>query len=646
MRPDEDGGDGDVRDLQDRLEAEKAAAEHWQRVARQRSEQYATLIERPVVRALLAGERHLRPILARTADAGRRVRAAAERLALGAGAVRRIGRRHSPDRVVGPTPEWDGSQARRVALVVVGDANPAWVETLPSRIGVTRVAAPSAAGDALARAVTTPHADLVGVVAATSEPLEPSWLDRLATSVAGPVVAAVPVLVHPRRPWGRATPHDGLVRAAGVGLRLAADGTPHAVALDAGQRARLEGDVVEIDASSAAALLVDRAAYEAAGGLVAADDLDAAVVELCARLRQRGGRLVLVPGAVVVDHRPVRARRDLWSVVDPTGPGWSSAIERSGPMLRRAADRRSPPPGRWAITVAAPTAKAAARWGDWHLAQALASSLRRRGQEVRLQTADQADHLAGRSCDVHLVLRGLHPVRRTAGQRHVLWIISHPETVTDDELASADLVLAASPRFAGYVGDRTNTPVDVLLQATDHRRFRPRPPDPAHQHDLTIVAKSRDILRPIVADAIAAGLRPHIYGGGWRGLVDPALVVAEHVDNERLPTIYSSAGVVLNDHWGTMRAWGFVSNRLFDALACGAPVISDPVDGIQDLFGGAVLEYRSPAQLRDLVDEVLADPSRARERAERGRAIVLAGHTVDHRADELLSSLAPWAGAW
>jgi spore maturation protein CgeB len=196
------------------------------------------------------------------------------------------------------------------------------------------------------------------------------------------------------------------------------------------------------------------------------------------------------------------------------------------------------------------------------------------------------------------------------------------------------------------VGHRTNTPVGVLLQATDHRRFRPRPPDPTHQHDVTIVAKSRDVLRPIVADAITAGLRPHIYGGGWRGLVDPELVVAEHVENERLPTVYSSAGVVLNDHWGTMRAWAFVSNRLFDALACGAPVISDPVDGIQDLFEGAVLEYHSPAQLRDLVDDVLADPSRARERAERGRAIVLAGHTVDHRADELLGSLARWAGAW
>ena len=115
--------------------------------------------------------------------------------------------------------------------------------------------------------------------------------------------------------------------------------------------------------------------------------------------------------------------------------------------------------------------------------------------------------------------------------------------------------------------------------------------------------------------------------------------MADHVDNEVLPTVYSSAGVVLNDHWRTMRAWGFVSNRLFDVLACGTPVISDPVDGIDELFDGAVLEYRTPDELRALVDEVLADPEAARQRAERGREIVLASHTFDHRAGQLLEAL-------
>jgi Glycosyl transferases group 1 len=646
MPSDPGAGEAELPDLRIELEAGRAAVEHWRRVALQRSEEFATLSRRPMVRALLAVERRVAPVMTRAGSARRRLRVGAERLALSTSALRRTARRRPPMPLVVPAPV-QPAPPRRMAIVVVGSEDPAWGGALSPGIEVTRVAEPREARATLARAIRASAPDLVGVMAATSEPLAAGWLDRLATVIDGSVVAAVPLVVHPRRPPWRATPHDGLIRAAGVGLRLDNEGTPWVEALGAGRTPRADAEMTDVDGGTGAALLVDRVAYQAAGGLAAIDDLDAAAVELCARLEARRGRVVLVPDAVVVDHRPVRARRELVVAVDPTGAGWATAIGRSGAMLRRAADRQPPQPMqplRFALTVAAPSAKVALRWGDWHLGQALADSLRRLGHEVRLQTADQADSLAGRACDVHVVLRGLHPVRRSAGQRHVLWIISHPEAIDDEELAAADLVLVASPRYADHLRDRTDTPVDVLLQATDHRRFAPRPVDPAHRHDVTIVAKTRDVLRPVVTDALAAGLRPRLYGWGWRGLVDPGLIVADHVDNELVPTVYSSAGVVLNDHWPTMRAWGFVTNRLFDVLACGTPVISDPVDGMAELFDGAVLEYRTPAELRALVDEVLADPARARQRAARGRSVVLAHHTFDHRARELVDALVAMSG--
>jgi hypothetical protein len=40
------------------------------------------------------------------------------------------------------------------------------------------------------------------------------------------------------------------------------------------------------------------------------------------------------------------------------------------------------------------------------------------------------------------------------------------------------------------------------------------------------------------------------------------------------------------------------------------------------------------------VDEVLAAPEAARQQAERGRKVVLANHTFDHRARQLLDCLA------
>ena len=97
--------------------------------------------------------------------------------------------------------------------------------------------------------------------------------------------------------------------------------------------------------------------------------------------------------------------------------------------------------------------------------------------------------------------------------------------------------------------------------------------------------------------------------------------------------------ILLNDHWDTMRAWGFVSNRLFDALACAAPVVSDFLPEIRDLFGEAVGTYTEPTGLRTWIEAALADPAAARGRSEVGRARILAGHTFDHRARTLTSAL-------
>ena len=307
-------------------------------------------------------------------------------------------------------------------------------------------------------------------------------------------------------------------------------------------------------------------------------------------------------------------------------------------MLRAA----SPLPAgalRIAFTVAAPSAKVAPRWGDWHLARAFARSLRKLGHVVQVHALDHADDLAVRSCDIHVVVRGLHPVRRTPGQSHVLWVISHPESVTNEECDDADLVLVASNRFADELRARTRTPVEVMLQATDTERFRPVPADPEHAHDVAVVAKSRDVFRWAVAAAVAEGLRPAIYGSGWEPFVDRELLVRDYVANDELPVVYSSVGVLLNDQWDTMQTWGFVSNRVFDALACETPVISEDLPEIAELFDGAVLTFRDPPELRALADAVLADRPAARARAAHGRALIEARHTFDHRAAQLVDAL-------
>lgn len=510
------------------------------------------------------------------------------------------------------------------------------LSTLPVIESASPRSAPLIAFVAGAGDSVDPNARFVCLLPPTSEPVDAAGFARLADAIDGDTVATTATVVHPRRGLLDATPHDERVRAAGLLVALVR-GAPVAIARHAGERLS-GGPPVEVAGSTGAVLLVERGAYDRAGGLRPTSDLDLAAFDLCTRLRASGGSIVCVPDCVVVDHRPVRSARELKHALDPRGAAWCSVVEDHGAFLRRSVGRPDPARLVFAITVAAPSAKIAKRWGDWHLASDLARALERLGHQATVHTLDLANSLAVRSADVHVVLRGLEPVLRTPGQRHVLWIISHPELVRIEECDEADLVLVASNRFAAHLRARSRTPVEVFLQATDTGRFRPT--SGPRGREVAVVGKTRGVARPIVTDALTAGLRPAIYGTGWEQFVDRDLIVRDYVPNDELPALYASVAVLLNDHWETMREWGFVSNRVFDALACGTPVVSDELPELEELFGDAVLVYRDPAELRKHVESVLNTPKEAQRRADRGRASVLRSHTFDRRAATLLELLA------
>ena len=151
---------------------------------------------------------------------------------------------------------------------------------------------------------------------------------------------------------------------------------------------------------------------------------------------------------------------------------------------------------------------------------------------------------------------------------------------------------------------------------------------------MLFVGNSRRELRPVVRDALAAGLPLAVYGDLWSGLVPDEVVRGRSIPNDELAAAYRSAGVVLNDHHDDMRADGFVSNRLFDAVASGARVVTDDVRGVTDTFGDSVQVYRDPQDLARLVRDraVFGDEALRREAADRIRR----EHSFDVRAEALI----------
>jgi spore maturation protein CgeB len=84
---------------------------------------------------------------------------------------------------------------------------------------------------------------------------------------------------------------------------------------------------------------------------------------------------------------------------------------------------------------------------------------------------------------------------------------------------------------------------------------------------------------------------------------------------------------------------GIPTIRVFEALACGVPLVTAPWDDAEGLFtpGEDFLVAESGDRMRSHLSALLADRAMARSVAERGRRTVLARHTCGHRVDELLA---------
>ncbi|MDA9503085.1 CgeB family protein [Bradyrhizobium sp. CCBAU 11357] len=110
----------------------------------------------------------------------------------------------------------------------------------------------------------------------------------------------------------------------------------------------------------------------------------------------------------------------------------------------------------------------------------------------------------------------------------------------------------------------------------------------------------------------------------------------EHLAPKQHPEFYAAQRFTLNATRADMKALGFSpSVRLFEAAACGTPVISDRWPGIETIFAPSkeILLATSPRE----VVEILRDMPEEQRRtiAHNARRRVLADHTPDHRARQL-----------
>lgn len=124
--------------------------------------------------------------------------------------------------------------------------------------------------------------------------------------------------------------------------------------------------------------------------------------------------------------------------------------------------------------------------------------------------------------------------------------------------------------------------------------------------------------------AIKQGAPITIYGDYYPN----GMTKGKYVDNRILRKYYSSAKIVLNDAMDTMKHYGFVSNRIFDATACGALVISDYMPEIKEIYGDSIPMYKDEKELLKLINYYLQHDDERQRLAKKAQQITLKNYTA------------------
>ena len=445
---------------------------------------------------------------------------------------------------------------------------------------------------------------------------------------------------------------------AGLGAARIGPGRAYRILRDHPQEdaALIPDRILDVPLATGRTFAVDLAAYRRVGGALANDGDE--LEELSARLARRG-----VPARVLLDIVPVleepdlAPRKSLRALPTPSAPdvadrrraeriiadagfdvrGWRFVGDRS-PVPTLAWRRPHPGAQRWAVKICAPPGRQGAVWGDTHFAQGLASALRRRGHTVVIDAYDARDRDTGYLDDVSVVVRGPYRIDAARWGTTLQWIISHPDDITREEASAFDRVFAASHGWSQRTGERWGLRIDPLLEATDTDLFHPTGLE--RGSDVVFVGTARGIPRPSVVAPLAAGIPIRVYGPDWRPFIPQAAIAARTIPNADLPARYETASIVLNDQWPAMRREGFIAMRPFDAVAVGGRVVSEEVEGIEEIFGGAVVAYRDAAHLVELLRTDPADIFPPDERLAEISERIRREHSFDARAAALEDAVA------
>jgi len=262
------------------------------------------------------------------------------------------------------------------------------------------------------------------------------------------------------------------------------------------------------------------------------------------------------------------------------------------------------------------------------------------------------------------LVAGVGALRAAGGRFTLLFHDTHHRAVSDPDamrafdLSGYDGVLAFGETLSDVYrrwgwGDRVWT----FHEAADTRQFHPLAQEGAREGLVWIGnwgdgERTAEIENFLLRPAQEADMPLDIYGVRYP---PEALSMLSHygvsfrgwLPNARAPEIFAQhmATVHVPRRFYATVLPGIPTIRVFEALACGIPLVSAPWEDSEQLFtpGEDYLVARSGAEMTEHLRALAADPALRRSLAAHGLATIRARHSCAHRAEQLLGIVAELA---
>jgi spore maturation protein CgeB len=229
--------------------------------------------------------------------------------------------------------------------------------------------------------------------------------------------------------------------------------------------------------------------------------------------------------------------------------------------------------------------------------------------------------------------------------------VSRPEEMKAYNLKNYDGILAFGQTLAEVYRKRSwADKVWVLHEAADTRHFYPRV-GTEKEFDLVWIGNwGDDERRQELSDFLVNPIRENNFVSSIYGVRYPPEIREElsktrieyqgWIPNFRVPEVFARARLTVHvpraPYSRDLR--GIPTIRIFEALACGIPLVSAPWEDSENLFesGKDFTVAKNGSEMTAKLRQLIAEPELAHAIAQHGLQTLLSKHTCNHRADELL----------